>query len=68
VNGGKAAALNRFVFRDSTGEHQVPLVTKTTDVKVTNADIVRLESPGGGGFGDPRQRDADLVARDVRFG
>jgi len=68
VNGGKAAALNRFVFRDRTGEHQVPLVTKTTDVKVTNADIVRLESPGGGGFGDPRQRDAALVARDVRFG
>ena len=68
VNGGKPAALNRFVFRDNTGEHQVPLVTKTTDVKVTRDGVVRLESPGGGGFGDPRQRDAALVARDVRLG
>jgi N-methylhydantoinase B len=68
VNGGKAAALNRFVFRDDTGEHQVPLVTKTTDVKVRRDGVVRLESPGGGGFGDPLQRDAALVARDVRLG
>jgi N-methylhydantoinase B len=68
VNGGKPAALNRFIFRDETGEHQVPLVTKTTDVKVTSSGVVRLESPGGGGFGDPLERDAALVARDVRFG
>jgi N-methylhydantoinase B len=68
VNGGKAAALNRFVFRDDNGEHQVPLVTKTTDVKVRRDGIVRLESPGGGGFGDPLQRDVALVARDVRLG
>jgi N-methylhydantoinase B len=68
VNGGKPAALNRFVFRDDTGEHQVPLVTKTTDVKITRDGIVRLESPGGGGFGDPLHRDAALVARDVRLG
>jgi N-methylhydantoinase B len=68
VNGGKAAALNRFVYRDSTGEHQVPLVAKTTDVKVNRDGSVRLESPGGGGFGDPLQRDVALVARDVRLG
>jgi N-methylhydantoinase B len=29
---------------------------------------VRLETPGGGGFGDPFARDAERVARDVRFG
>jgi N-methylhydantoinase B len=68
VNGGKSAALNRFIYRDKTGEHQVPLITKTTDVKITRDGIVRLESPGGGGFGDPLQRDAVLVARDVRLG
>jgi N-methylhydantoinase B len=68
VNGGKPAALNRFVWRDGEGEHQVPLVTKTTDVRIRRDGIVRLESPGGGGFGDPRQRDAALVARDVRLG
>jgi N-methylhydantoinase B len=29
---------------------------------------MRLETPGGGGWGDPRGRDAALVARDVRLG
>jgi N-methylhydantoinase B len=27
-----------------------------------------MQSPGGGGFGDPLDRDPDLVARDVRDG
>jgi N-methylhydantoinase B len=68
VNGGKPAALNRFIYRDDRGEHQVPLVTKTTDVKITRDGIIRLESPGGGGFGEPFERDAALVARDVQLG
>jgi N-methylhydantoinase B len=68
VNGGKAASLNRFLYRDATGEHGVPLVTKTTDVKIDRSGYVRLESPGGGGFGDPRGRDPAHVARDVRLG
>jgi N-methylhydantoinase B len=46
----------------------VPLVTKTTDVRIKRDGIVRLESPGGGGFGDPLERDPALVARDVRLG
>src|SRR5215207_3710622 len=68
VNGGGPAALNRFVYEDADGEHTVPLVTKTTDVKIRPGRKVRLESPGGGGFGDPRTRDAERVLRDVRFG
>jgi N-methylhydantoinase B len=31
-------------------------------------DVARLELPGGGGFGDPRQRDPQLVAADVLDG
>jgi N-methylhydantoinase B len=30
--------------------------------------VARLELPGGGGFGDPRQRDPQLVAADVLDG
>jgi N-methylhydantoinase B len=29
---------------------------------------VRLETPGGGGFGDPATRDPQRVVRDVRLG
>jgi N-methylhydantoinase B len=68
VNGGLPASLNRFVYQDGSGEHTVPLVTKTTEVKVRRGLRVRLESPGGGGFGDPRSRDPERVVRDIRLG
>ena len=31
-------------------------------------DIVRLETSGGGGFGEPKMRLAEQVERDVRLG
>src|SRR5689334_10735926 len=31
-------------------------------------DVARLELPGGGGFGDPKRRDPELVAADVADG
>jgi N-methylhydantoinase B len=30
--------------------------------------VIRIRTTGGGGWGDPLQRDPDLVARDVRWG
>jgi N-methylhydantoinase B len=68
VNGGGAAALNRFVYETGTGERTPPLVSKITDVKIQAGQKVRLETPGGGGFGDPAARDPSRVARDVRLG
>ncbi len=35
---------------------------------VPGGDFVRLELPGGGGFGDPATRDPDQVAADVADG
>jgi len=68
VNGGKSAALNRFVFETDAGEQTPPLVSKITDVKIRRGQKVRLETPGGGGFGDPAKRDPERVSRDVRLG
>jgi N-methylhydantoinase B len=44
------------------------MVSKMVGIKLTRGARVRLESPGGGGYGDPRARDPALVARDVRLG
>ena len=33
-----------------------------------NGDIIRLETSGGGGFGQARLRERELVERDVRLG
>jgi N-methylhydantoinase B len=35
---------------------------------VAGGDIIRLELPGGGGFGDPAERDPEQVAADVADG
>jgi N-methylhydantoinase B len=68
VNGGESAALNRFIYETDTGERTPPLVSKVTDIKIRPGQKVRLETPGGGGFGNPASRDPSRVARDVRLG
>jgi N-methylhydantoinase B len=68
VNGGKSAALNRFVYQTDGGERTPPLVSKVTDIRIVAGQHVRLETPGGGGFGDPLTRDPVRVARDVELG
>jgi N-methylhydantoinase B len=68
VNGGKSAALNRFTYQTDSGERTPPLVSKVTDIRIAAGQHVRLETPGGGGFGDPLTRDPVRVARDVNLG
>jgi N-methylhydantoinase B len=68
VNGGGPAALNKFSWQTDSGEERPALSSKVADVKVRSGQRVRLETPGGGGWGDPLARPATLVARDVRFG
>ncbi len=68
AGGGGAAALNRFVYDTPDGPREPPLASKVVDVKIARGQRVRLETPGGGGFGPPRERDREAVARDVRLG
>jgi N-methylhydantoinase B len=68
VNGGRSAALNRFVYQTDSGERTPPLVSKVTDIRIVAGQHVRLETPGGGGFGDPMTRDPVRVGRDVDLG
>jgi N-methylhydantoinase B len=60
--------LNRFLYETDNGEVAPPLVSKVTDIKIRQGQKVRLETPGGGGFGDPATRDPARVARDVQLG
>lgn len=69
VAGGGAAALNRFAWQGPDGEeHSPPMVSKVTDVAIRAGQRVRLETPGGGGWGDPSRRDPRAVVRDVALG
>ncbi|CAH1662943.1 hydantoinase B/oxoprolinase family protein [Chelatococcus asaccharovorans] len=68
VLGGGPAGLNRFTWEAEDGEHSPPLVSKVTGVPVPTGRAVKLQTPGGGGWGSPLARAASLVARDVRLG
>ena len=68
VVGGHAGAANRFIFEQADGEHSPPMVSKMVGIHITQGQKLRLETPGGGGYGDPLSRDPAAVARDVRLG
>ena len=68
VAGGGPAATNRFTYDTQDGPASPPLVTKIADIHIARGQRVRLESPGGGGYGDPKKRDRAAVRRDVANG
>jgi len=68
VVGGGSGALNRFAWQADDGDRSPPLVSKVTDVTIRAGRRVRLETPGGGGWGPPAQRDAAAATRDLRLG
>lgn len=68
VLGGKSAALNKFYFEQKDGELTAPLGAKMVGIQLTEGQAVRLESPGGGGYGDPLSRSTKDVAEDIRLG
>ncbi|MGH6952550.1 MAG: hydantoinase B/oxoprolinase family protein, partial [Alphaproteobacteria bacterium] len=60
--GGKGAAAGRVALASGKA-----LRTKGRQ-SIPPGDRLRLELPGGGGYGNPRERDAQKVADDVRGG
>jgi len=68
VLGGGAGALNQFSFEQDDGFHKPNLVSKAGNISIRKGQKVRLETPGGGGYGPVSERDPNLVMRDVRLG
>ena len=68
VLGGGAGARNVFTWQSDAGPQTPPLVSKVTGVRLRAGQRVRLETPGGGGWGSPAQRDPAATARDQRLG
>jgi N-methylhydantoinase B len=72
VDGG-AGAVNKFYY-DSDDDDAVnnkkspPLVSKITGIKLRKGQRVRLETPGGGGYGKPADRPQHLIDNDIAQG
>jgi N-methylhydantoinase B len=67
VNGGLPGARGRKWVDRADGTRQV-LPSKCHDVPVAPGDVLHFVTWGGGGWGDPLARDAELVATEVRRG
>jgi N-methylhydantoinase B len=67
ILGGQAGAPNRVYF-DQDGGRQTPRFgTKLPSVKIRRGHRVRIESPGGGGYGPPAERSVAAIARDIEL-
>ena len=73
VVGGEAGALNSFSYdcddMDAIDGKKTPeLVSKITGIKLKKGQRVRLETPGGGGYGKVTERPKSLYENDVAQG
>ncbi len=68
IAGGANAALNVFSYATDAGFAHPPLASKMRGIKLRQGQSVRLETPGGGGYGAAADRAATAVARDVARG
>lgn len=66
ILGGKPGACMKLSFRISGEWMQPPAVSKASRIQLHAGDLVRLEMPGGGGYGDPAEREPELVAIDLK--
>jgi N-methylhydantoinase B len=67
IQGGEPGSLSRTTVTRADGT-QLSLRSKVSGIPLTAGDIVTIETSGGGGFGDPRKRDPQRLAKDLADG
>jgi len=66
LDGGRPGRPGALIVNPGTEERRLP--ARSGDVEVRAGDILCVERPGGGGLGDPAQRDPALLAADLLDG
>jgi N-methylhydantoinase B len=56
------------VLRKDGSTYTPPHLSKDQDIHLAEGDVVAVSTPGGGGFGDPQERDLRLIERDLSRG
>ena len=67
VNGGAPGARSSKLLERADGE-RVVLASKCDNISVSPGDLLHYVTWGGGGWGDPYQRDPELVGLEIRRG
>ena len=68
VVGGGNGAINKFSYEYEGEIKSPPLASKMVDISLSKGKAVRLETPGGGGYGNPYERKIEIVVNDVKLG
>jgi len=62
--GGEEGAMARYLVNPDTDSESV--LNSKSSVVLEPGDVASIQTPGGGGYGDPADRDVERVLRDVR--
>ena len=68
VLGGGPAKRNIFLYPEGGRRVEPAMISKLNNAKLKKGERVRLETPGGGGYGPPAERSAAAIADDIRLG
>ncbi len=68
IAGGGEGALNVFSYSQGGQVRRPPMVSKMVGIELKQGDRVRLETPGGGGYGQANKRTAAAVTYDTTNG
>jgi len=68
IAGGGQAALNVFRYQQDGQWRTPPMSSKMLGIQLQRGDRVRLETPGGGGYGDPAGRSTAAREHDRKMG
>lgn len=66
VHGGETGQLGRVIV--NPGKPNERSIGKISALEMQRGDIVQLNSPNGGGFGDPLERDVSAIAHEIADG
>ncbi|WP_421871799.1 hydantoinase B/oxoprolinase family protein [Nitratireductor rhodophyticola] len=65
AEGGMDGGMGRLVRNPGTASEEI-LASKVAQLKFSAGEALRIEIPGGGGFGNPADRPVETIAADLR--
>ncbi|MDA3642572.1 hydantoinase B/oxoprolinase family protein [Saccharopolyspora indica] len=68
LRGGQDGSPGQFVINPGRADERRLPGGRISGVQLREGDVLRVESPGSGGFGDPAQRSPEQVREDLRNG
>jgi N-methylhydantoinase B len=66
--GGDDGGVNKVAIERGGVTYRPPHLSKDQDIQLGPGDVIRVSTPGGGGYGDPARRDPAKVQADVAKG